>query len=61
MTDGTDIDDGPTPAASQRNPDGRALPEFMGRAGFERELLDNSSNLICFCRCGRWSDDIFAC
>ena len=52
MTDGTDMDDGQAPAAPQQNPDGRALPEFMGRAGFERELLDNSSNLICFCRCG---------
>ena len=52
MTDGTDMDDVQTATASQRNSDGHALPEFMGRAGFERELLDNSSNLICFCRSG---------
>ena len=52
MTDGTDIDGDPTAANSPLNADGHLLPEFMDHAGFLRELLDNSSNLICFCRCG---------
>ena len=50
MTDGTDIDDVPMVAASPSNAEGHVLPEFVGRVGFERELLDNSSSLICFCR-----------
>ena len=52
MTDSTDMDGGHTAANSPLNADGHVLPEFMGHVGFERELLDNSSNLICFCRCG---------
>ena len=40
MTDGTDIDDVPMVAASPSNAEGHVLPEFVGRVGFERELLD---------------------
>ena len=52
MTDSTDMDGGHMAASSSLNADGHVLPEFMGDVGFLRELLDNSSNLICFCRCG---------
>ena len=52
MTDSTDMDGGHTAASSSLNADGHVLPEFMGHVEFERELLDNYSNLICFCRCG---------
>ena len=52
MINGTDLDDELTTAASRPHADGDLLPEFMSHAGFERELLDNSSNLICFCRRG---------
>ncbi len=52
MTDSTDMDGGQTAASSSLNADGHVFPEFMGHVEFERELLDNYSNLICFCRCG---------
>ena len=52
MIDSTDMDDGEAATDYLLNADGHVLPEFMDYAGFKRELLDNSSNLICFCRCG---------
>ncbi|GEM_PF-1029905 len=52
MTEGTDIDGGHTAANSPLNADGHVLPKFMEHVGFVRELLNNSSNLICFCRFG---------
>ncbi len=52
MTDSTDMEDRSEAVDYPLNVDGHVLPDFMGHAGFERELLDNSSNLICFTRCG---------
>ena len=52
MTEGTDIDGGHTAANSPLNADGHVLPKFMEHVGFVRELLNNSSNLICLCRFG---------
>ena len=52
MTDGTDMDDVPTVAPSSSYSDGHEIPEFMSHAGFEQELLNNCSSLICFCRRG---------
>ena len=52
MTDSTDMDEGEAAADYSLDVDGHVLPEFMSYAGFVRELLDNSSNLICFCRYG---------